>query len=1151
MKRIYKCLSLFLACVLGSALVSCVTEDFDDYDYEGLDGESSVSFELQGLPLQSALTRTAGDAIREVDKIYILFYTAGTTKDEGTTMGDANYEFAYAFTNDDDCANEVFAKGFRIISKEDKSRLSEDESRPFETTEFKPENDNEWKGVAESKTQHVTTSEVQVKRGQYAVYVVANVDDFSNVDFKKDDIATVGDLRSYQLNWNVGNIAANDAMFGFFTEAGSPQYDVINKEAPLIRISEKATTLHAWVKRAVSKVTVAFDGSGLYDNVYVWINSVQIHDIPATCKLGANNTPESNDKLIENGELLKFYETETQKQKVTEANYRNLRGNAITAGSPLWPRMKTGEDPSAYLKRVHGESTDALYFFENMQGKGEMTLCPGGCDQKGTYKPQTDGIKPGIPDDYSNNDIQKDNKPYGSYIEVEAYYENQGNLEVTHGIITYRFMLGKDIFTDFDAERNNHYKLTMCFKNNANDVDWHIAYDESPGIYVPEEYFISYDYSTATMLPVRVSMGEGEVLQDLKVEIIENNWKPYIAGDENSNPKEAPGEGYLYYPGQVMIGNVEYKIIATDPDTETKCYEVNENGKIIVDGVEKESGNIVNGICNGFLQLRKSPDEDRFEIGSGVTRDKTFNHYYWYYRDKKTTATDLPIPDNNEYLNSLGVRTYSITASNNNDDGFEGKYTATKNNNDHSVSFEIPLYTRPLKCITETSYSGANPYYSYMRKARLRYTATIKESDGGTRQVVTYNTVFQRPRIESATGVWRDYNNNDAFRVELAYRDKGEFDDGDIHFEKFTSIGPWSAIVRTGGTSGFISIDSSNAGYTGNKSLAGKTNTEIDFWIHFNTTDAPAQNGTPRCAIIEIKYHNNSCTHLIFVRQGYAPIQMVTEGAYWHTFNIYSYESEDNNVTSVNETNSPCEEGSMFRPFNITKPISESNQRKFGFNVTPEGEFNIANQDAIIWDKIQTHDPSKDKNLLFGKGEGVFKVSNKTGLSTKDAVVSRAEDWESFLNKDDIQVSYGVLYADGATSCALGDKAADIAFHHTHTGDGRSISGMRGCFVYNTNNGRCLFFPIGYTGYGRRQSDGKLRYAGASALLQFNTSPLLYNLFFNQGGIYWFGQSGSVRSVEANSFDINYKTYDFNDFRTSNISTGAAYIRLVQTEAPE
>lgn len=56
--------------------------------------------------------------------------------------------------------------------------------------------------------------------------------------------------------------------------------------------------------------------------------------------------------------------------------------------------------------------------------------------------------------------IQKDDKPCGTYIEVTAFYRSR-DMVVSNGDIIYRFMLGKDEKTDYNAERNYHYRLTL------------------------------------------------------------------------------------------------------------------------------------------------------------------------------------------------------------------------------------------------------------------------------------------------------------------------------------------------------------------------------------------------------------------------------------------------------------------------------------------------------------------------------------------------------------------------------------------------------------------------------------------------------------------------------------------------------------------
>ena len=54
----------------------------------------------------------------------------------------------------------------------------------------------------------------------------------------------------------------------------------------------------------------------------------------------------------------------------------------------------------------------------------------------------------------------------------------------------------------------------------------------------------------------------------------------------------------------------------------------------------------------------------------------------------------------------------------------------------------------------------------------------------------------------------------------------------------------------------------------GADTVRGSTGTPIDFTIRFNGT---CNENESRCAIIRVDYHNYSCQHLIFVRQGEAP----------------------------------------------------------------------------------------------------------------------------------------------------------------------------------------------------------------------------------------------------------------------------------------
>jgi len=205
---------------------------------------------------------------------------------------------------------------------------------------------------------------------------------------------------------------------------------------------------------AAAKVTVAIDGSALYDGVEVFIQSIQVRDIPTSCFIGRDNTA-GEDGIIEEGE--KFIINETM----------DSEGPSVSNASPLlYVASETGagkvETASESLDDTHTDSTPALYFYENKQGTGKD-------------KTQVDKDDDGKPDDA---DLIKDDKPYGTYVEVVAYYVSTNEKRPGCGTIRYRFMLGKDIYNDYDAERNYHYKLTLLLKYFANDPDWHIEYDQ-------------------------------------------------------------------------------------------------------------------------------------------------------------------------------------------------------------------------------------------------------------------------------------------------------------------------------------------------------------------------------------------------------------------------------------------------------------------------------------------------------------------------------------------------------------------------------------------------------------------------------------------------------------------------------------------------
>ncbi len=1076
--------------MLGAVLSAC-TQDLNDEDFALLKGECRVAFELQGMPLASALTRTSGDAIRSISNLYILFY-------ESDSQG-GDSKLAYAFTTDAACKNSVFDSGLKITSTTEAGRTP--------GSEFDPK-DGEWKGVSESTTQRVTTSEIQIRRGNYAVYVVANVDDFSSASFSADTIATPKMLRQYSVTWNKDRVKENNAMFGFFTEDSQKGYDVINEAAPVIHFSANTKKIHAWVKRVASKVTVAFDGSRLRDGVRIYIKDVAIHDIPLNCKLGESNVPGSKAELITNGEQIVYS---------TAAGVTNA--TRISSREPYFPGFKGLADDEEYVARwrdsIHSETAEALYFFENRQGKSS-----GAADGNGSWKQQTDINGNNIPDDRDsdihsdidpNKGILKDTKEFGSYIEVNAYYQNDNFGAKTEGTIIYRFMLGKNTTDDFDADRNNHYKLTMCFNYNANDVDWHIDYTDKEDIYIPDTIYVSYQYNTPSMLPIRIV---GDRFTSLNVQITESHWYP----DDSSIP---------YYKGGT-----------TSPS----------------------------GLPAGFLSL--SYDENPKIGGTGEVPAATVTNYWkqqpTYDPNGENTTTNKN--EVRQYIRDGKVVKWSDLEP-------HGYAIGTRVNSDNKTVFEanIPLFTRPLIIYKWTSWTGANPYYSASRTGKIVVSGTLSG-----RPYTKTIKVVQVPRIENPSGIYRRHDNTSKFDVTLMER-KGE---GGTHttpisYAPFNSKGLWRAIIyrsTSGSGNDVASWFTLTAGSQRAKDVGdyiqGDTNAPIEFTYKPNGEIGQNQ---VRCGIIKVEYNDYTCTHYVFVRQGYAPMQLESGKVYWHTFNLYSGRAE---------TSHPCDAGSLFLRGLWAPAILDSNTAGFGVAVSSLSA--LTNEDGTTTGtvSIPISNSGSYKRKDFPTANRSLSSNNTTFNPWNSGRVPTLAEWSTLKNEVAnalIDKAFGVLYGDGATTTQTTPVNVNGCLHSNVNTKGETQRGMRGSFVYNSSDGRNIFFPIGASGYGRRKvgygnlagtggthGGGRLQYSFSdtyfASVLDNSRRPLLYNLNTNEGAIYW-GQAEISNSAltghsSDNGWDINYKTYDF-DYMEAASSTAssnrhsACYIRLVQTDPPK
>lgn len=318
----------------------------------------------------------------------------------------------------------------------------------------------------------------RINFGKYYIYAVANFPSLDTPQYS-EAIKTIDGLKSLPLKWDSSNLANNGQMIGTLSN-GSTQYPTppsaeTGDEHPsviadkLISIDNTQTQLYGWLLRAASKVTVAFDGTRLKDGVSIFLKSVRIKNIPASCLLGKKNTvkgkkdPDTGKEIIADESMIiqTGEEVVYSESTVYDSNYPAL----ITKNRPYYPGIKktdeTGHESWEPHPDRHSETNvSSLFFYENMQGQGP--------DKQQSDDQNNDGIL--------DSHYEYKEKPNATYIEVEAYYES--TVDNRPGIcnITYRFMLGQNISTDYDAKRNCHYKLTLCFNGYADDPDWRIDY---------------------------------------------------------------------------------------------------------------------------------------------------------------------------------------------------------------------------------------------------------------------------------------------------------------------------------------------------------------------------------------------------------------------------------------------------------------------------------------------------------------------------------------------------------------------------------------------------------------------------------------------------------------------------------------------------
>lgn len=1048
------------------------------YDYEDPgEGERDIEMIMQFTPMNAvtvATRATAGDAIEDIRTLSIAMYDAYGNLIHIYNPGDSD---------------------MTVSEQEDVKVTVADEIRNAKQVKVKLN---------------------RVAYGRYRIYAVAN----AGRPISEDEAKTEDDFRNITFEWNADNVAANNQMYGFFNavDAADSQKGLdksFNLEGTTVTVSDKHGSFHSWLHRLASKVTVDFDTSKLKPDVSIYIKSITVKDIPKTCKLGYDNAPEADDQLIATG----------------ESTYYQGMDQAIVAPTTykegLWlSRGRSGPSPDS----IHADDAPALYFFENMQGDYEGL--PAAARKVFDKRQQKDKVGTNIT--ASGQDDFKDEVPYGTYIEIEAYYLSLNQENSTNGEITYRFMLGQNETYNYNARRNNHYKVTLGFNGWANQPDWHINYyEEDPSIIAPVDFLVSYSYNTKAELPIKVNGN----CTSLKAEIIRNNWNPYDPSYPDSIPPQNIGQ-----PVYNLTGEPDY-----DFEWNRPAYEKLGNRPYL-----------------GFLALHV-PGEKEDDIPAGVVMEYTqqggenaMNALKAYYESNHQNARTYEVAPGT-YGKPGANNAYEVKNLDATDDA---KHEACPNSAAASRQFILPLWTRNKTMIATTGFSGANPYNNFQRNAKLLITATFIVGNGT--KVVTRSkivNVIQVRRIENPAGVWRPSKDQTPFKVQLTTIPTA----AQSSFKAFASEGEWKAYVEAGDKNA-IRLSGGNETSQNGDTIYGYTGTIVDFDINFTSVAAPTD---PHSAVIKVEYHGYTCNHRILVRQGYEEPVMFA-GAEWSNFCAYSMYSSSENPTKLVPTASPLSLGTLFkwRRFNQGILIS-NNYREPQLNWGPLGFPDNGDFDLVC------ADPSNPYSQLAWDDILRYGGFNETwgDLTADNGFNYRVPTYDQFKALNNNSFACGVVYGHGALGTQLSLDGA-YGFYDPNNDDCGGVGSPKGtrCIIcYDPKTAFHILFPLGAHGMGRRTQFncgsskeydaesryGQLRYADVWQVLSLSRNannlyrPIPYDLPRCPGAIYWIDkQKDGGYNVEPGSthncrgWDMNYFSLDFNPY-TPNNGDDACPIKLV------
>lgn len=681
-----------------------------------------------------------------------------------------------------------------------KESADESEGRPCYAFEFtQPEMmklEERTPAHCEEKTYHGNVS-LDVPHDKYRIYAAANVMNLIKEYRSVGADGTVSyelsekQLREIQIPWpeeysseagsdKPASFGVPDAMFGYFTREGVTDHtaekyrNVIHhnldlypqqgeicegrlgldhtepNRAKVVNIDKNNLEVQAWLKRVVSKLTVGFDGQYLNEGVKIYVKSVQIVDAASSCLLGHDNSVGDENFVDASNDPRLFIEYSTKKGADDETS-------AITRYTPAFPRasegVQTREDGSwnpSWYDYVHGSLSNTnpqyngtqltLYFMENMQGVAE------GEQPKQMTK---DGVAHFASEEHAKEEAPeaciyyKDGKPYGTYVEVKAYYQNTAFGKETEGEITYRFMLGKNTGNDFNAERNCHYKLILSFVGDANNVDWHIDYQEeqNPFFSIPteeqwEKSWVWHAYNDA-----------GEPVAEICKELVyfnenELDWRKDSEVYNGRRPDLKYYQVVTVYPVKKDYKNPERYIVDMSKGLIAQVLACADKAEM--DDSDLKAGGKIN------MRLRTQPEQDLWEKGKysesydghyairSLTDGKENNYFFveplsedYIIAANNTTVINVA-RENTKYYKPTEYENYSQS---------DKKIYDLKLGNKQQYEWRIRPYR--IQDADGNYYPVVKVGASYWSREDIRTTSYFKMSEDGTKLLGKGDPIFE------------------------------------------------------------------------------------------------------------------------------------------------------------------------------------------------------------------------------------------------------------------------------------------------------------------------------------------------------------------------------------------------------------------------